>query len=328
MRFIDLHLDIANNYLAPAQCLASGLRTATPYAYELSGAHGRPDLFAADLPAMRAAGLAACVCSIHTPHVYDGLPLVRLLSQLERFLEQIERLDGIRVVLDARGLDEAMARGDVAVILGLENADVLHRDPYILKALYRLGIRSCIPAWYGRNCVCDAGHESEAAGLSSFGRRAVGLMAELGMLVDVSHMNRAGALECLEITGGAGVFASHANFAALHPSSRNIDDALVEALAAAGSLVGVCLLPKHLTATGIAGIGDVERHLRHGLERMGPGGVALGSDFDGTRDHVAGLERLEDIPALWNALAGNGMETQAIEGIAWRNAHAFLMRNL
>lgn len=326
--FVDLHCDVVNNYMAPVQFLASGIRTATPYAFDLAGNHGQGDLFAVDLPGMRAAGMLACVASIHCPHVYDGLPLARVLSQLMRFREQVEATGGIRLIEDTAGLDAALAAGEVAVVLGVENADLLCRDLYILDALHHLGFRAFTPAWYGRNCVCDAGHESPNVGLSWFGKKAVERMARLGMLVDVSHMNPAGARQCLEIAAETGVFASHADCAALRQSTRNVTDDLLSAIARAGGLLGVCLLPRHLTEAGTARAADVAAHVAHAVEVMGEEAVAVGSDYDGTTARVEGLERLVDLPALWPHLAAAGLSPSAVEKVAWRNALAFLRRHL
>lgn len=327
-KLIDLHCDFANNFVPEPRFLAAGLRTATRYAYDFSQRYTDSGLFAVDFPSLKDAGAMALVCSIHSPLVCDGNPLAHVLAVTDMVMQTIEQTDGIAVVPDRTSLAEVIGRGAIAVLLGLENADVLHRDLNILSSLHRLGFRACTLAWYGRNCVCDSGRESDGAGLSAFGKRAVARMAELGMLIDVSHMNPAGVFDCLEITGGRGAFASHSNCAAVCPSSRNLSDALLEKLAQAGGCVGITFVPRFLTGTDRAGIPDVVRHILHALEVIGPGGVALGSDFDGTAERVGGLERVSHVPALADALTAAGLSDSQIEDIFWRNALRFLKENL
>jgi len=328
LKLVDLHCDFANNYVPDARFLVAGLRTATRYSYDFTRQHEEGDLFAVDYPSLTRANTKALICSIHSPLVHDGQPLGHVLSVANMVMDAIERADGIELVRDRQSFLEVTRRGMIAVVLGLENADVFHRDLNVLSSLFRLGFRACTPAWYGRNCVCDSGRESEDSGLSSFGRRAVERMVELGMLVDVSHMNAAGIHDCLRITGGRGLFASHSDCFAECPTPRNLSDPLLEQLAESGGCVGITFVPRFLNGTERAGVADVVRHIQHAVQVMGPDAVAIGSDFDGTNEHVTGLERISQVHNLAEALASDGLSAHQIENVFWRNATRFLMDNL
>ena len=106
----------------------------------------------------------------------------------------------------------------------------------------------------------------------------------LGVLVDLAHLNAAGFADVAAI-GGAPLVATHSNAHALCPASRNLTDAQLEAIAASGGLVGLNFAVAFLRPDGRR-VSDTPlttllRHLDHLIERLGEGGVALGSDFDG-----------------------------------------------
>ena len=108
--------------------------------------------------------------------------------------------------------------------------------------------------------------------------------AELGIAVDLSHLNAAGFWDVARELDGP-LIASHSGVHALCPSTRNLTDDQLDAIAASGGLVGINFDTGSLRADG----GDdadtpVERiaeHARYVADRCGVDHVALGSDFDG-----------------------------------------------
>ena len=244
--FIDLHCDVVNNYISNIQYLTSGIRWAKKLEYNFLIEQNDP-LFMVDFPRMKKSGLKASVFAIHAPLVYDGNPLHRALSLAEKITQIIEKTPAIDIICDRESFNDSIENDDIAILLSLENGDVFNRDLNIIYALFRYGFRVCTLAWYGRNCICDAGHESDSVGLSYFGKKAVKEMNDLGMLIDISHMNPAGSMECIELTGGKGVFASHSNCYSLCKSKRNISDDVLKALAEVNSCVGITLVPRFLS---------------------------------------------------------------------------------
>ena len=123
--------------------------------------------------------------------------------------------------------------------------------------------------------------------------------------------------------------ATHSNAHAVTPSSRNLSDRQLGLIADSGGLVGLnfatCFLRPDGRRGTACGWDPVLRHLDHLLARLGEGGVAFGSDFDGAAvpdviGDVAGL------PALQDALAAHGYGDALLARLAHGNWLALLAR--
>ncbi len=140
-------------------------------------------------------------------------------------------------------------------------------------------------------------------GLTSFGRAAVERMAELGMLVDVSHgsddllFDVAAALKRTHTP----FVASHSGARAVFPHPRNLSDEGIRAVAESGGAIGLCFVPAFLTDDGTAERNReaILAHARHIVRVGGEDALALGSDFDGAPENpylpdAAAMPRLYD----------------------------------
>ena len=108
--------------------------------------------------------------------------------------------------------------------------------------------------------------------------------AELGIAVDLSHLNAAGFWDVARTLDGP-LIASHSGVHALCPSTRNLTDDQLDAIAASGGLVGINFDVGSLRADGAddadTPVERIAEHARYVADRCGVDHVALGSDFDG-----------------------------------------------
>ncbi len=164
-------------------------------------------------------------------------------------------------------------------------------------------------------------------GLTEAGVRLVRRCAELGIAVDLSHINTAGFWDVARELDGP-LIASHSCVHALCPSTRNLTDDQLDAIAASGGLVGINFDTGSLRAEG----GDdpdtpVERiaeHARYVADRCGVDHVALGSDFDGAT-MPAEVADASGLPRVLEALGGAGFSAPEVDQIAsgnWRRVLA------
>jgi membrane dipeptidase len=158
-------------------------------------------------------------------------------------------------------------------------------------------------------------------GLTDAGRGLVRRCAELGILVDLSHLNEAGFWDVARLGPGP-LVASHSAAHRLCPTSRNLTDAQLDEIRDSGGLVGIVFATPFLRAD-FADDPDtplelIVTHARYVAERIGVEHVALGSDFDGATI-PAELGGVEGIPKLLDALAGAGFGADELEAIAWGN---------
>ena len=92
----------------------------------------------------------------------------------------------------AADIERTRAEGRLAAILAVENSDALEKSLHVLPLLYQLGVRAMTfthstRSWAGDGCEVEGG-----GGLTGFGRQLLAQMNELGMVVDVSHLNEPG----------------------------------------------------------------------------------------------------------------------------------------
>ncbi len=246
------------------------------------------------------------------------------------------RPDAIRVCRTAAQIESADNAGAIAALFHMEGAEAIGPDLAELEVLYAAGLRSLGPVWSRPNIFGYGvpfrfpGDPDDGPGLTDCGKALVEACNELGILVDLTHMNAAGFRDVAAITDKP-LVATHSNVHALSPAARNLTNWQLDAIAESGGIVGLNYAVGFLREDG-RGTADTElttmiRHLDHMLERLGENGVALGSDFDGALipeeiGDVAGL------PALVDAMRQAGYDDPLIDRICWGNWVDLLRRTL
>jgi membrane dipeptidase len=308
-----------------------------------------------DLPRARAGGLAGGIFALFTPtpgaeHIdFDadgGRMEVELAApigpeiaaatttQAAGRLLGLERDGHLRIVRTISDLDAARADGVLAAVIHHEGAEAIDPALQALELWYAAGLRSLGPVWSRPNAFAHGvpflfpGSPDTGPGLTAAGRRLVRRCAELGIAVDLSHLNEAGFWDVARMDG-APLIASHSGVHALCASTRNLTDAQLDAIAASGGLVGIVFAAPFIRADGAddadTPLSAIVAHVRYAVDRIGVEHVALGSDFDGATvpdelGDVAGLPRLLD------ALAAAGFTEDDLRAIAWDNWRRVLAR--
>ncbi len=242
---------------------------------------------------------------------------LELIQAAHRFLSA--NLDAVFIVREPKDLERLAPEGKLGVLLSVEGGEILGENLYLLDIIHHLGVRALGLTWNQRNAIGDgAGETKTQSRLTRFGESVVRRMNELGMVVDVSHLNEAGFWHVLEISSQS-VIASHSCAAALCPHPRNLSDAQLQALAQCGGVVGVNFYPSFLNSSGQAKREDVVRHIVHIAEVAGVDAVGLGSDFDGISEVPEGLERVEKMALLIGDLQQAGFNKDEIRKICSGN---------
>jgi membrane dipeptidase len=301
-----------------------------------------------DLPRMRAGGVRGGIFSVFTespgwtatPSVSGGLGALPPAEPVDHAtaaadatavagrLLALERAGALRLARGVADLDAARSDGGPPVaVLHLEGAEAIDPDLEGLELWYAAGLRSVGPVWsrpnaFGHGVPFVAPSSPDTGpGLTAAGLALVRGCAELGILVDVSHLNEAGFWDLARLELGP-VVASHSAAHALCPSSRNLTDAQLDAIAGSGGLVGIVFacpfLREDFADDPDTPLELIARHATYVAERIGLEHVALGSDFDGATipapvGDVAGMPRVLD------ALTAAGFDAAGLEAVAWGN---------
>ncbi len=296
-----------------------------------------------DLERARAGGFAGGFFALFTPHP-DGFPLdaergpdvppeppVSHELALKTTHAGIEKL----LALEARGALRVVREpgdlelcGPIRAVMHIEGAEAIEPGLGNLPELHARGLRSLGITWSRPNAF---GHGVPFAapaspdigpGLTDAGRALVGDCDELGILVDLAHLNERGFWDVAEITRRP-LVVTHACAHALVPSARNLTGAQLDAVGGSGGVVGVCF---HHEDVG-PHRGDIARQVDAIARRIGPAHVALGSDFDGC-ELPEGMAGAQDLPLVLDDLRTLGWDERQLALVAHANFQRVLAATL
>lgn len=189
---------------------------------------------------------------------------------------RIQAMPGVQLVESVAGIEAARRDGVLAVLLHFEGTRCFERNPDLIEAFYRLGVRHNLLAFNQANSVGGGCAEESDGGLTRFGRRVVAEMERVGMLLDLSHTGARTSLDALAMATKPAVF-SHSNCAAIHPHFRNLTDEQIRACAATGGLLGLSGSSIYLGDDAVRSE-SLFRHLDHVVQLVGAEHACLGLD--------------------------------------------------
>jgi len=248
-----------------------------------------------------------------------------MYSQLRRYIEKSQgKLYMARTTEEVR---RALAGGAVAAVCHMEGAEAIDGKFHALDLYYEAGLRSLGITWSRSNrfgCGVPFGFDRTpdiGPGLTRIGKALVRRCNELGIMVDVSHLNAKGFRD-VERISRAPIVASHSNAWKISPSTRNLTDDQLNAIRDSDGLVGVNFGVQYLRPDGQATTDTpLERfrdHVEYLAERIGINRIGLGSDFDGV-EIPQEVGSVRGLPGLLRAFADWGYSDDEIRGIAHEN---------
>jgi len=215
-----------------------------------------------NLEKMRAGGLDVGFFIVYvgqTRRTPDGYREARegAITKFEAIHRMAETMypDQIEIAHTADDVERIHASGKLVAAIGIENGYVIGRDLALLADYHARGARYMTLAHNGNNDIADSAQPrdtlgdtpDENGGLSAFGEQVVAEMNRLGMMVDISHISKAAALDAIRVSR-APVIASHSAIYAVQPHARNLDDETLLALRDNGGVVQVVAFGPYVKA--------------------------------------------------------------------------------
>lgn len=259
----------------------------------------------------------------------DALTMAGILHWMAR-----ETPEDFALCRSRADIDAAIARGAVAAVMHMEGAEAIGPDLDALYLFHDMGLRSLGPVWsretiFGHGVpLAYPGDPDMGPGLTPLGCDLIRLCNELGILIDLSHLNEAGFNDVARLSD-APLVATHSNAHAICPCPRNLTDRQLGAIRDSGGMVGLNFGTIFLRPDGkvdpACGWDPMLRHLDYLIDKLGEDHVGLGSDFDGTTvpdvlGDVAGM------PGLFAALESHGYGAALLDKLAMGNWLACLGR--
>ncbi len=235
--------------------------------------------------------------------------------------------ESISIVRAADDLERCIAQGVLAIVIHLEGADPIDPGLAALDVLHAAGLRSLGITWSRPNAF---GHgvpfrfpasPDTGPGLTDAGKALVRRCNQLGILVDVSHLNAQGFWDVVRISE-APVVATHSSAWTICRSTRNLTDDQLAAIRDSDGMVGMNF---EVSSNRPDSYDDPDTPVEvlvamvdYLVERAGIDHVGFGSDFDGATMPSA-IGDASGLPVLIHALHERGYDEVAIEKLAWRN---------
>ncbi len=215
--------------------------------------------------------------------------------------------------------EQTMEKARVGLLLCMEGAEPILKSAD-LPAWYQAGLRIVGPAWKKTRYAGGAG---EPGPLTGAGRELLLQMAELKMVLDLSHMAEQAYLQAVDTYAGS-LIASHSNPRKFLPGDRGVSDKMIKKLAARDGVLGVVLYNAYLKPgwTKRQGRDDVNLDsvadvIDHVVQLLGDAEhVAIGSDFDGGfgRESIpSDMDSIADLSKIGSALERRGYKTDEVQ---------------
>jgi len=242
------------------------------------------------------------------------------------FFEQevAKHSDIIEIAHDLNDIKRISGAGKISAILAIEGGEALMGRIENLDHFYNRGVRIFGLTWNRENALGFGRATGSTQGLKPFGLQCIERMNQLGIIIDVSHLNDAGFWDVYNKTTRPYI-ASHSNIYRVHNRSTNLRDDQIKAIVDRGGVIGINFYPPALTANRNATIGDVMAQFRY-LINFGAGNhIVLGSDFDGITTKPIGLNDVSSLHTLADTITfefGDFMSIKIMEG----NFYDFLIR--
>ncbi len=313
-----------------------------------------------DLMRLREGKVGAQFWSVYVSASLDEPEAVQAVTeQIDVTKRLIDRYPGdLALALTADDVEAAMARGQIASLLGMEGGHSIGSSLAVLRQTYVMGARYMTLTHSKNTPWADSATDTpQHNGLTDFGKDVVREMNRLGMLVDLSHVSAKAMHDALDVAKAPVIF-SHSSARAINGHARNVPDDVLSRLPANGGIIMVTAVPGFLSEAARqwnanrsaeqarlealwqgqpeaveaalsnwdeanplpkADIGDMADHIDHVRKVAGIDSIGIGGDYDGIPFAPDGLEDVSTYPALFTELARRGYTQSQLEQISFGN---------
>ncbi len=337
LRFLDGHNDsVEKLYYAGSQGVVEFLK-------------GKPNDHI-DLPRMKQVHFAGGFFAVFVPNKTKGnshktrtippLPYTYAQQYTATAMSLLQKVEAqsngdFSIVKSIPELSTCLEKGSVAAIMHFEGAEAIAEDLSNLQEYYDAGLRSVGLAWSRPNVFAEGvpfsaskgeplefPHSPDTGpGLTRAGKELVRACNDMGIVVDLAHLNEKGFWDVATLSSKP-LVVTHAGVHTICPSPRNLTDKQIDAVGKSRGIIGIYFVVSGLHSEGQKAL-DVSlslivEHILHVIKRIGVEHVGLGSDFDGATMPTA-LEDVTRLPLLVRELKKAGLNDEDIRKITYKN---------
>lgn len=210
----------------------------------------------------------------------------------------------------------------VRAVLSVEGASACGGTADGIYHLFDRGVRLATLTWNGQNEIASGAFAD--GGFTDFGKEFVSVADELGIILDVSHLNQQGFKELAQMYSKPFI-ASHSNGDIVdnyYAHKRNLADWQIDVIRDRGGLIGLNFCSDFIDDVSHQGTASLAHQIKYLSSKGCDDVIALGSDFDGCEMHpeLSGVEKLERVYA---DLLDSGITETLLNKVFYSNAKRF-----
>lgn len=208
------------------------------------------------VPQLKDSCIGGAIWTMYSPDEFD------LIEALQNAIKQIDmsKLPNFKVILGLEGLRNLKSISDLDII-------------------YNMGFRHAMVTWNEENKYATGAKANPERGITIEGKKLYKRMEELGMIIDLAHLNEKSFYEALEIVN-KNIIYSHGLCKKFCSHVRNLTDDQMRALKKKNGLFGLTLANNFVSDDESKQ--DLEHfldHVDHAKSIMGIDNLCFGFDF-------------------------------------------------
>lgn len=209
-------------------------------------------------------------------------------------LKQIQKL-----IVDREGVKDI--EREIGVVLHLEGAAGIDSELSRLYLYYEIGLRSMSLTWNEENQFATGQEQGENRGLTIEGKDLLSAMEDLGIIIDVSHLNDKSFWDVINNTNSP-IMATHSNVREIANHKRNLTRDMVQAIHDTKGSIGVNLYKGFLSTNPDAATPyDAVKMFGEIIQITDVNTIHMGADLDGA-DLPDGILDITSLPGLFNSI--------------------------
>lgn len=288
-------------------------------------------------------GVKGAIWVIWTDPEHFDNPKERTKQIIESMQEEFdEASDILKIVREYKDFEKGLRENKISILVGMEGLANIEDNIDMIESYYKdIGLRHASLTWNKRNMLAS-GVDDDANGVTGLGRKAIEKIEELGIVLDVSHLNEKSFWDVVHIASGP-LIASHSNAKRFANVKRNLDDRQLTAIAKSGGLVGINACSAFVNDDeDKREIDNLIDHIDYMKDIIGVEHIGFGFDFCdflpasyvGLPDPITnsitvrGLSTEGDISNLINRMKERGYTQEEIKLISYKNFNSLLKKIL
>jgi len=270
---------------------------------------------------------------------YDVNPAVRLDALLRAVKDEMAECEEAVIVRNIAEIQAAKAADKFYILTGMEGLSGIGEDVDRLYELYDFGVRHAMLTWNEQNALATGVQGDFSRGLTSLGRKALEIMQQKKMIVDVSHLNDRSFWDVID-TVRTPILASHSNVRTLANVSRNLADDQLLAIRDTNGLIGLNSFNIFVSPnTNEQDVDHLIKHASYIADKIGVEHLGFGFDFfeflssDSVSGfspqevpYTVGLEDCSKVPNMVTKMKAAGFTDKELEMIAYGNWHNLIRK--